>query len=281
MANERVVMTSMGSGPNGSPQAIRLAALCLVAIFLTGAADAANAAGESFEAYEAALSYRDAVHGKADAQADMGYRYAKGLGVQQSDEKALEWLKRAARHGHAGALLMLSEFYATGRGVPRDDVAAYQWAILAAARSNGPIHENAQATLTTLASRMSEADVAQGRQMADEWRPEGKRQARGRPPSETAEAPIGAAADPAADPDATSSAAPATGDVAKHEPTHRRRVSRIRRATSWGAVGWWDPAGLFGPSRYGQRAERATRARAALSLRPALGVLTCQLLDPE
>jgi len=220
-------------------------AACLAAIFLTCAAGSACAAGESFDAYEAALSYRNAVHGKVDAQADMGYRYAKGLGVPQSDEKALEWLKRAAGQGHAGAQLMLSEFYATGRGVPKDDVAAYQWAILAGARSNGPTHEGAQAALTSLSSRMSEPDVARGRQLADEWRPEGKRQARGRTsekiaPAETA-APVVESAEPATE-------AAVAGDAAKHEPTRRHRVSRIRRATGWGQFAWWDPAGLFRPS---------------------------------
>ena len=118
----RVIMKTAGSAPTGSWMAA-----CLAAVFLICAAGSTYAAGESFDAYEAALSYRNAVHGKADAQADMGYRYAKGLGVPQSDEKALEWLKRAAGQGHAGAQLMLSEFYATGRGVPKDDVAAYQW----------------------------------------------------------------------------------------------------------------------------------------------------------
>jgi len=220
-------------------------AACLAVVFLICAAGSAYAAGESFEADEAALSYRNAVHGKADAQADMGYRYAKGLGVPQSDEKALEWLKRAAGQGHAGAQLMLSEFYATGRGVPKDDVAAYQWAILAGARSNGPTHEGAQAALTSLSSRMSEPDVARGRQLADEWRPEGKRQARGRTsekiaPAETA-APVVESAEPATE-------AAVAGDAAKHEPTRRHRVSRIRRATGWGQFAWWDPAGLFRPS---------------------------------
>jgi len=215
-------------------------AACLAAIFLTCAAGSACAAGESFDAYEAALSYRNAVHGKVDAQADMGYRYAKGLGVPQSDEKALEWLKRAAGQGHAGAQLMLSEFYATGRGVPKDDVAAYQWAILAGARSNGPTHEGAQAALTSLSSRMSEPDVARGRQLADEWRPEGKRQARGRTsekiaPAETA-APVVESAEPATE------AAVAAGDAAKHEPTRRHRVSRIRRASGWGPFAWFRPS---------------------------------------
>jgi len=224
-------------------------AACLAAIFLICAAGGASAAGESFDAYEAALSYRNAVHGKADAQADMGYRYAKGLGVQQSDEKALEWLKRAAGQGHAGAQLMLSEFYATGRGVSKDDVAAYQWAILAGARSNGPTHESAQAALTSLSSRMSEPDVARGRQLADEWLPEGKRPARPKrsssekiAPAETA-APVVASADPAAEP-AADAAVPATGDTAKHEPTRRR--ARMHRS-GWGSFAWWDPAGLFRP----------------------------------
>jgi len=224
---------------------------CLVAIFLMSAAGCAWAAGESFDAYEAALSYRSAVHGKADAQADMGYRYAKGVGVQQSDEKALEWLKRAAGQGHAGAQLMLSEFYATGRGVPRDDVAAYQWAILAGARSNGPTHEGAQAALTSLARRMSDPDVARARQLADAWRSEGKRQAGGRTLAETSapaeksapvERAVSASTEPAAD-----AAVQVAGDEARPEPTRRHRAPRIRRSTGWGAFAWWDPAGLFRP----------------------------------
>jgi len=103
------VMMSFASGPVSRYRAIGLALLLLAG----GAASPAHAGGDTWDGYEAALSYRDAVHGSAEAQADLGARYAEGRGFPQSDERAVHRLTRAGpRRGRAE--LRLSEFYADG-----------------------------------------------------------------------------------------------------------------------------------------------------------------------
>jgi len=74
------IMISFASGPVSRYRAIGLAVLLLAG----GAASPAHAGGDTWDAREAALSYRDAVHGSAEAQADLGARYAEGRGFPQS-----------------------------------------------------------------------------------------------------------------------------------------------------------------------------------------------------
>jgi TPR repeat protein len=159
-------MKSFRTGPTSFARAALLAV-----VLLTYAAAPTHAQGLGSEAYEAALSYRDAVHGNADAQADLGSRFAKGLGMPQSDEKAVRWLTRAANQGHAAAQLMLAELLAAGRGGPDSDVAAYKWAFLAAVYgAAGPVHDNAVSLAVTLSARMGRGKTAEARRLIDRWR---------------------------------------------------------------------------------------------------------------
>ena len=59
--------------------------------------------------YEEALKYYKAaaVQKHSKAQYALGYMYEKGLGVQQSDEKAVEWYQKAADKGNKSALARL------------------------------------------------------------------------------------------------------------------------------------------------------------------------------
>jgi TPR repeat protein len=158
------IMTSFASVP-----ASRYRSICLALLLVAAAMSPARAGDDTYEAYEAALSYRNAVHGSADAQADLGARYAEGRGLPYSDERAVHWLTRAAEQGHAGAELKLSEFHAAGRGTAKSEVTAYKWAFLSAVHSvSGPAHESALAMLDTLTRRMSEQQLSEARRLVDE-----------------------------------------------------------------------------------------------------------------
>jgi TPR repeat protein len=65
--------------------------------------------------------------GQSDAQAELGYLFAVGLGVPQNDEWAAYWYGQAALQDWPDAKLALAAMYAIGRGVPQDDRAAAYW----------------------------------------------------------------------------------------------------------------------------------------------------------
>ena len=71
----------------------------------------------SAQAYEA--TRHAAEQGDADAQLDLGVRYATGEGVPQDDAEAVRWFRLAAEQGDARAQFNLGVRYDTGRGVPR------------------------------------------------------------------------------------------------------------------------------------------------------------------
>jgi TPR repeat protein len=164
-------MTTGTSFPSAAVSWLRSIGVALCAsVLIAGAAGAGEATNDT---YQAALSYRDAVHGSAAAQADLGFRYADGRGLPQSDDRALHWLGRAAQQGYAAAELELSEFYAAGRGTARNDVTAYKWAFLAAVHSgSGSTYDRAMAMIDTLSSRMSPSELAAARRLVDGAQPE-------------------------------------------------------------------------------------------------------------
>ena len=59
----------------------------------------------------------------------LGCLYAEGNGVEQSAEKALEYLQQAADLGAAGAFVDLGELYENGLGVEQSyaKAAEYYW----------------------------------------------------------------------------------------------------------------------------------------------------------
>ncbi len=56
----------------------------------------------------------------AGAQFEMGLMYEAGLGVEKSDEKAIEWYGKASGQGHAGAQRNLGLMYVFGKGIKAD-----------------------------------------------------------------------------------------------------------------------------------------------------------------
>ena len=63
----------------------------------------------------------------ADAQYEMGWRHAIGMGLPFDDGEAIRWLCMAADQGHQLAQNNLGARYATGDGVAKDLVEAYVW----------------------------------------------------------------------------------------------------------------------------------------------------------
>lgn len=65
--------------------------------------------------------------GDAEAQLQMGMRYATGDGVVQNDKEAAKWFERAARQGLAEAEYEYGLALLNGRGVVQDYQAAFEW----------------------------------------------------------------------------------------------------------------------------------------------------------
>lgn len=69
-----------------------------------------------------------AAQGDAKAQANLGWRYAEGLGGLPKDyAKAREWYEKAAEQGDANAQYSLGALYDKGKGVSQDYWEARQW----------------------------------------------------------------------------------------------------------------------------------------------------------
>jgi TPR repeat protein len=68
-----------------------------------------------------------AEHGKADAQFDLGFAYAKGQGVPRDDTLARHWFALAAAQGVAKAQYWMGFMSERGRGGPRSYADALQW----------------------------------------------------------------------------------------------------------------------------------------------------------
>lgn len=80
--------------------------------------DNATAAKHFHEAAQSANS---------DAQYNLGFLYANGLGVAKDDDTAVRWYRMAAEQGHAGAQSNLAYMIGAGRGAKLDDAEAVSW----------------------------------------------------------------------------------------------------------------------------------------------------------
>jgi hypothetical protein len=104
-------------------------------------------------------------HGDADAQWQMGVRYADGEGVPKDDSQAMLWFQLAAEQGHVNAQAHLGAYYWAGRGVPEDLSKAYMWSDIALAGGD----ENSKSRLEGLASQMTRQQVSAASQQAEVW----------------------------------------------------------------------------------------------------------------
>lgn len=74
------------------------------------------------EAYDALVSAAE--KGLAEAQCELGYMYAEGLGVTQDLEKSEHWYRMAANQGDGSALVSLGFMYYDGTVVPKNRLEA-------------------------------------------------------------------------------------------------------------------------------------------------------------
>jgi TPR repeat protein len=65
--------------------------------------------------------------GHQNAYGQLGHRYHRGLGVEQSDELAAYWFYRGATQGDTLGMIALGSLYAAGRGVPQNWRIAVSW----------------------------------------------------------------------------------------------------------------------------------------------------------
>lgn len=72
--------------------------------------------------------------GDAYAQAELGYRYHTGEGIEQDYSKAIQWYRLAAEQGQPYAQYNLGLAYAFGQGVEQDPAQAAEWYRKAAAQ---------------------------------------------------------------------------------------------------------------------------------------------------
>jgi TPR repeat protein len=93
-----------------------------------------------FEWWALAASYGD-----AQAEYEVAYSLAFGHGVSESDQKALEWLKKATDQDNADAEDLTARYYENGWGpVAKDVSTARDWYVKAAGHGNS----DAQSWLT-------------------------------------------------------------------------------------------------------------------------------------
>ena len=77
---------------------------------------------------EAVSWYRRAVkQGDARGQVELGFAYERGRGVEQNDDEAVRWYRRSAEQGNALGQMNLGVMYRDGLGVSRDDGEAVRW----------------------------------------------------------------------------------------------------------------------------------------------------------
>jgi hypothetical protein len=130
----------------------------------------ANGDGVPQDDAEAVRLYRRAAdQGHARAQNNLGFMYATGRGVPQDYAEAVRWFRLAADQGHADAQFNLGVMYANGRGVPQDDVQAHMWFNLAASRLTGEQRETVVRGRDAAAGRMTPDDRSEAQRLAREW----------------------------------------------------------------------------------------------------------------
>ncbi len=138
----------------------------------------ANGIGFPQDYAEALKWYRKAAEwGDTAAQFNLGLMYDKGRGVPQDYAEAVKWYRKAAEQGDGSAQINLGFMYSEGRGVPQDYVQAHMWYNLAASRlPPGVFRDMSVLSRDILAEKMTPAQIAEAQRLAREWRPkkEGK-----------------------------------------------------------------------------------------------------------
>ena len=113
---------------------------------------------------------RLADQGDAQAQCELGFRYAHGYGVSRDDQEAVRWYRQAADQGDAYAQNTLGYMYHDGKGVQKDSIQAYMWWVLSAEQG----FRLAKESLETVEKKMTPAQLAVAQRLARERKAKGK-----------------------------------------------------------------------------------------------------------
>ena len=147
---------------------LRLSAALVVLVLLGGCSPAATPETAAIVKMELESLRQRAEEGDADAQYELGFVYARGLGVPQDYAQAATWYRLAVDQGHAPAQLNLGVLYRDGEGVPQDYTEAHKWYNLAAARATDD-REPYVKVRDLLAKSMTPAQLAEAQRLAREW----------------------------------------------------------------------------------------------------------------
>ena len=113
-----------------------------------------------------------AEQGYADAQFNLGYMYANGIGFPQDYAEALKWYRIAAEQGHEEAQNNLGFMYGTGKGTTQNYVMAHMWYNIAASRFPAGEDRQAAARNRDIAEgHMTPDQIGEAQRLALEWRP--------------------------------------------------------------------------------------------------------------
>lgn len=109
--------------------------------------------------------------GDPAAQTYLGEMYYRGQGVPQNFGVAAYWLRWASQAGVPTAQYFLGLMYDKGQGVPQDFVLAHAWLNVAVAHAEPEERRRWALIRDAVASKMSEAQLAEARRLAYEWPP--------------------------------------------------------------------------------------------------------------
>ena len=93
--------------------------------------------------------------GEVEAQYELGWRHALGMGVELDDDVAVEWLQQAAAAGHMLAQNNLGARHFSGDGVEQDLLKAYRFFFQAANQGDRKAGKN----LDAVARQLSPGDL--------------------------------------------------------------------------------------------------------------------------
>jgi TPR repeat protein len=105
--------------------------------------------------------------GDLKAQRQLGMMYYLGQGMDPDFDLAYEWLTKAADRGDNVGQLTLGVMYVEGQGVQSSNVQAHVWFSLSAQQGN----ESAEMRLERLVAEMSQEEIAEAEQLAEDWKP--------------------------------------------------------------------------------------------------------------
>ncbi|MSO19947.1 MAG: sel1 repeat family protein [Acidobacteria bacterium] len=108
--------------------------------------------------------------GYLQAQIMLADMYLKGQGVAGDQNEAAKWYSLAADQGSAVAQYVLGNLHIGGKGVTADLTQAYKWfTIMAKTTGDENARGNAERSMEILKERMTQAQIIQAGNMAQDW----------------------------------------------------------------------------------------------------------------